>query len=48
MVQSPKLGNGLINNIIDRIPFELHVPTYKFCGPGQYQISSSRRVSDRA
>ena len=23
-----------INKAIDKLPFELHIPTYKFCGPG--------------
>lgn len=27
-------GNGLINNIIDKIPIELHIPGYQYCGPG--------------
>ena len=27
-------GRGLINNIINSLPFELHLPGYKFCGPG--------------
>lgn len=29
-----KCGTGLIDKIIDKIPFELHVPKYQFCGPG--------------
>lgn len=27
-------GAGLINTLINKLPFELHVPGYKFCGPG--------------
>lgn len=27
-------GGNLINRVIDKLPFELHVPTYEFCGPG--------------
>lgn len=27
-------GRGLVNRIIDRLPFELHLPNYDFCGPG--------------
>lgn len=27
-------GGGLLNKVIDNLPFELHIPTYKFCGPG--------------
>lgn len=28
------LGQGLINTIINKLPFEFHVPTYQYCGPG--------------
>lgn len=27
-------GAGLINTAINKLPFELHVPGYQFCGPG--------------
>lgn len=27
-------GTGLIDKIIDKIPFELHFPSYQYCGPG--------------
>lgn len=27
-------GDGLINDAINKLPFELHVPTYNFLGPG--------------
>lgn len=27
-------GRGLINKAIDLLPFELHLPTYQYCGPG--------------
>lgn len=26
--------SGLLNDLIDVLPFELHVPGYHFCGPG--------------
>lgn len=29
-----KEGSGIVNNLIDIIPFELHLPGYQFCGPG--------------
>lgn len=29
-----KEGSGIINNVIDSLPFELHLPGYQFCGPG--------------
>lgn len=31
-----KFGDGLIDTIIDKIPFELHVPKYQYCGPGTH------------
>lgn len=27
-------GAGIINKLIDKLPFELHIPGYQFCGPG--------------
>jgi len=27
-------GGGLLNKIIDRLPWELHLPNYQYCGPG--------------
>lgn len=27
-------GGGLIDSIINNLPFELHLPGYQFCGPG--------------
>jgi len=27
-------GRGLINRIINALPFELHIPGYRYCGPG--------------
>lgn len=27
-------GAGLLNNIINNLPIELHLPGYQFCGPG--------------
>lgn len=27
-------GGGLLNNIINNLPFELHLPGYNYCGPG--------------
>lgn len=27
-------GEGLINSIINKLPVELHIPGYSFCGPG--------------
>lgn len=29
-----KTGSGLINKFIDKLPIELHLPSYNFCGPG--------------
>ncbi|XP_073972342.1 uncharacterized protein [Rhodnius prolixus] len=27
-------GKGLINSVINKLPFEAHIPGYRFCGPG--------------
>lgn len=27
-------GNGIVNSLINKLPFELHVPGYNYCGPG--------------
>lgn len=27
-------GKGLVNTIINKLPFELHIPGYQYCGPG--------------
>ena len=36
-------GSGLVNNLINKLPFELHIPGYNFCGPGtQLQKRLSR------
>ena len=29
-----KRGRGLVNNLLNRLPFELHIPGYQYCGPG--------------
>lgn len=30
----PAKGGSFIDSIINKMPFEMHVPTYNFCGPG--------------
>lgn len=27
-------GEGLVNTIINKLPFEMHIPGYNYCGPG--------------
>ena len=27
-------GSGILNNLINKLPFELHIPTFQYCGPG--------------
>jgi len=27
-------GYGLVNKLINKLPFELHIPSYNYCGPG--------------
>jgi len=34
--KSIKSGGGLLNNVINALPFELHIPRYQFCGPGTH------------
>lgn len=29
-----KRGRGFINNLINKLPLELHIPGYNYCGPG--------------
>lgn len=29
-----KEGSGIVNSLINNLPFELHLPGYQFCGPG--------------
>lgn len=33
---SKKKGSGLINTLINKVPIELHLPGYQFCGPGTH------------
>lgn len=32
--EQQRLGGGLLNKIIDNLPFEAHIPGYEFCGGG--------------
>jgi len=32
--RSTNKGSGLINSVINRLPVELHLPGYQYCGPG--------------
>jgi len=34
MSKKEKIGRGIINSLINSLPFEAHVPGYQFCGPG--------------
>lgn len=29
-----KIGSGIINSLINKLPFEAHIPGYQYCGPG--------------
>ncbi|KAJ8969746.1 hypothetical protein NQ317_009580 [Molorchus minor] len=33
-MSSRKHGRGVVNSLINKLPFELHLPKYEFCGPG--------------
>ena len=39
-------GVGLLNSVINALPFELHVPGYQFCGPGT-QLAKRLARGDR-
>lgn len=34
--KSNKKGFGLVNTLINKLPVELHIPGYNFCGPGTH------------
>lgn len=34
-----KRGDGIIDKVIDKLPFEMHVPGYQYCGPGIYDLN---------
>lgn len=34
MIRRARKGRGLVNSLINRLPIELHLPGYQFCGPG--------------
>uniref|UniRef100_A0A6P7FSQ7 Uncharacterized protein LOC114333706 n=1 Tax=Diabrotica virgifera virgifera TaxID=50390 RepID=A0A6P7FSQ7_DIAVI len=29
-----RVGKGIVNRLINKLPFEAHLPGYRFCGPG--------------
>lgn len=33
-LKEKRQGRGLINSAINKLPFELHIPGYQYCGPG--------------
>lgn len=42
---SLKRGKGIIDKIIDKLPFELHVPKYQYCGPGVFFLLPLKNVN---
>lgn len=36
MPRARSLGQGLLNSVINSLPFELHIPGYQYCGPGTH------------
>lgn len=40
---SSKTGAGIVNSVINRLPFELHIPGYQYCGPGTKVIKRVAR-----
>lgn len=41
-MKSYKIGSGLINSVINNLPFEAHLPGYQYCGPG---TNLSKRIA---
>lgn len=41
-----KEGSGIVNSLINKLPFELHLPGYQFCGPGT-KLQKRLRRGDR-
>lgn len=39
-------GGGLLNSLINNLPFELHLPRYNYCGPGT-RLSERLRRGDQ-
>lgn len=31
-----KRGLGLVDKLIDKLPIEVHLPSYNYCGPGMF------------
>ena len=40
---SSKTGAGIVNSVINRLPFELHIPGYQYCGTGTKVIKRVAR-----
>lgn len=40
---SSKTGAGIVNSAINRLPIELHIPGYQYCGPGTKVIKRVQR-----
>lgn len=32
--RTKRVGKGLVNTLINKLPFEMHIPSYHYCGPG--------------
>lgn len=39
-----KIGKGIINSVIDYMPFEAHIPGFQFCGPGDYKVLHYEKI----
>lgn len=38
-----KTGDGFLNSLINKLPFEIHLPRYQYCGPGTHLKKRLRR-----
>lgn len=41
---SVKRGLGLVDKLIDKLPFELHLPSYNYCGPGMFCDIAKKKI----
>ena len=41
-----EIKNSVLDSLIDLLPFEMHIPTYEFCGPGT-QLKDQREPKNK-
>lgn len=43
IVKNTSSGRGIVNSLINKLPVELHIPGYNFCGPGTFLTKRLQR-----